>query len=243
MKKIIGIIVLIALCPTLLLTLYVRWRQEGYLSYRDYEVKGVDVSSYQGEIDWPLLAGQDIRFAFIKATEGSGHTDPSFKKNFEEAGSAGLRIGAYHFFSFDSGGGTQADNYIAAVPKTSGMLPPVIDVELYGANVADPPDKETVHRELSVLLSRLETWYGAKPILYADESMYRTYIAGAFDGYDLWIRNTRSRPFPGFGRGWTFWQYTGSAVLDGYYGAEKHIDMNVFNGSLQQFEAYPESSK
>lgn len=77
----------------------------------------MDVSSWQGEIDWPTLAGQGLSFAFIKATEGSGFTDPRFSYNWEQARKTALRVGAYHFFSYDSPGETQADNFIAAVPR------------------------------------------------------------------------------------------------------------------------------
>ena len=90
-----------------------------------FPVRGVDVSSYQGEIDWDTLSGQNIQFAFIKATEGSSHVDPFFLHNYEEASQTDLRIGAYHFFSYDSSGGTQAENFISVVPKDKNMLPPV----------------------------------------------------------------------------------------------------------------------
>ena len=64
-----------------------------------YEIRGVDVSSYQGEIDWKVLANQDIKFAFIKATEGSSFVDEKFKSNYENAKKIeNLAIGAYHFF-------------------------------------------------------------------------------------------------------------------------------------------------
>ena len=71
-------------------------------SKKRYPVRGVDVSHYQGTIDWPVLAAQDLDFAYIKATEGSSHTDEKFAENWEAAKDTGLRIGAYHFFSFDS---------------------------------------------------------------------------------------------------------------------------------------------
>lgn len=62
-----------------------------------YPVRGIDVSSYQGEIDWGTLASQGISFAFIKATEGSGFVDERFAYNYSRAQKAGLRVGAYHF--------------------------------------------------------------------------------------------------------------------------------------------------
>ena len=67
-----------------------------------YKMNGIDVSRYQGDIDWEIIEGQGIDFAFIKATEGSSHIDPCFEKNWEEAEQTSIFPGAYHFFSFDS---------------------------------------------------------------------------------------------------------------------------------------------
>ena len=97
-----------------------------------FEIRGVDVSHYQGTIDWPILAGQDLDFAYIKATEGSGHVDECFADNWQEAGTTDLYIGAYHFFSFESEGAKQAQFYIDMVGSLHGKLAPVVDVEFYG---------------------------------------------------------------------------------------------------------------
>ena len=203
-----------------------------------YPVRGVDVSAYQGEIDWPVLVSQDIQFAFIKATEGSGYIDPYFESNFTNAAAANLRIGAYHFFSYDSGGKTQAENFISAVEKKSGMLPPVVDVEFYADKEKNPPQAQAVYEELSVMLTELEAYYGVKPIIYATEKSYKLYIANQFNGYDIWIRNVTGRPTLFDKREWTFWQYTNRERLDGYNGEERFIDMNVYNGSFAEFEHY-----
>ena len=69
-------------------------------SEEDYPIRGVDVSYYQGEIDWEILAEENIDFAFIKATEGSSHIDTKFKENWEQSGKTRLKRGAYHFFIF-----------------------------------------------------------------------------------------------------------------------------------------------
>ena len=79
-------------------------------SKKDYPVRGVAVSSYQGEINWRELEAPNISFAFIKATEGSGFVDEYFMENDKNASNTGIRIGADHFFSFDSPGKTQAEN-------------------------------------------------------------------------------------------------------------------------------------
>ena len=166
----------------------------------EYPVRGVDVSSYQGDIDWPVLAQQDIQFAFIKATEGSSFVDPCFAENFPQAQEAGLRVGAYHFFSFDSPGDTQADNFIRTVPPVEGGLPPAVDVEFYGDKAEHPPERETVQRELDCLLERLEAHYGVKPVLYATRESYDRYLAGGYTEYPLWIRSIAGQPALSDGR-------------------------------------------
>ena len=204
-----------------------------------YPVTGVDVSSYQGKIDWQVLAGEGISFAYIKATEGSSFVDPCFAENYEQAQQTGLRVGAYHFFSFDSGGKTQAENFIAAVPAFAGMLPPAVDIEFYGGYEKNPPELETVREQLKILLLGLEEQYGMKPVLYATQKSYRQYLAGDFADYDIWIRNVYTPPLLSDGRKWTFWQYTDRGRLNGYDGKEQYIDRNVFWGSAEEFSAYP----
>ena len=110
--------------------------ENGFKNYYIDGVKanttGIDVSYHQGDIDWETLSRQGIDFAFIKATEGSGYADTYFRNNYKNAADTDIRIGAYHFFSFDSPGKTQAENFIRTVPVTDDMLPPVIDLEYYG---------------------------------------------------------------------------------------------------------------
>ena len=208
-------------------------------SSQEYPVRGVDVSSYQGEIDWETLASQNISFAFLKATEGSSYVDPHFAYNYQQAQQTGLRVGAYHFFSYDSGGDTQADNFIRTVSPMDNMLPPVVDLEFYGDKEDNPPEPETVRSQLNILLDRLEEHYGMKPILYATEKSYSLYLAGGYEEYDIWIRNVITTPRLSDGREWTFWQYTNRARLDGYKGAEPYIDLNVFQGTASEWEEYP----
>ena len=207
-------------------------------SLAEFPVRGVDVSSYQGEINWELLASQNIQFAFIKATEGSSHVDSRFAENYSRAAETDLRIGAYHFFSYDSRGSTQADNFISVVYPIEGMLPPVVDVEFYGDKEKNLPDQETTQVELSVLLLALEDYYGIKPIIYVTEKSHRIFISGSFDDYDIWIRSVFSKPACELGSNWTFWQYADRAQLEGYSGEERFIDMNIFHGTEEEFQLY-----
>ncbi len=208
----------------------------------DYPVRGVDVSTYQGEIDWEVLSSQNIAFAFIKATEGSSLVDPHFSFNFTEAQKCNIAVGAYHFFSYDSPAETQAENFINAVEPFDGMLPPVIDLEFYGDEEKDPPTREYVDEQLGIMLDKLEACYRVKPIIYATEKSYELYLSGDYAEYDIWIRDVYFDPELSDGREWTFWQYTNREKLDGYIGREKYIDVNVFNGSTDDFASYPRYS-
>ncbi len=203
-----------------------------------YEVRGVDVSHYQGNIDWKILADEDIDFAFIKATEGSGHVDTRFYENWAAADDTDLKVGAYHFFSFDSPAETQAQLYIETVGDLSGRLIPVVDIEFYGDKFSNPPKEEELVAELKTLLSLLEAEYGVKPMVYTTYTFYYKYLNGELDGYPLWIRNIYFSPNVDMRGKWTFWQYTDQAMLNGYSGAEEHIDLNVFYGNLDKLDEY-----
>ena len=236
-----GLLLAVLLCAAIAAALlwFLRWR--GLILYaheadpEQWEVFGVDVSSYQGEIDWQKLAEQGVDFAFIKATEGSQLQDRMFSANWQGAAQAGVRAGAYHFLSYDSPGQTQADNFISQVPVTPGGLPPVVDVEFYGSYLEQPPEKEQVTAILDPLLERLEEHYGVKPILYVTYRSYYRYLAAGYGDYPIWCSSPTV--FPLVPR-WSFWQYSHTAQLEGYSGAQKHIDLNIFRGSWAEFQAF-----
>lgn len=236
MKRKSFTIILIILFLGLILTgLLIRNKNLGLTQVfaQKYELKGIDVSHYQGTIDWEMISEQGVDFAFIKATEGSSHVDECFEDNWKAAQQTDLYIGAYHFFSFDSRGKTQAVSYIETVGNLSGKLAPVIDVEYYGDKESNPPDKEEVTAQLKEMLAVLEEHYQKKPIIYTTYTVYHDYIKDEFEEYPLWIRNVY---FPPFFKKWTFWQYTDTAVLEGYKGTEKFIDMNVFKGTREELK-------
>ena len=205
-------------------------------SKKKYPIKGVDVSHYQGEIDWDKLSKEDIKFAYIKATEGSQHKDEQFDENWSKAQNTDLRIGAYHFFSLDSFGTDQAQNFCNTVTVVSKMLPPVVDVEPYGRyrNLSDT-DKEKMIEELQIYLQSVESFYKVKPVIYTTNEWWDV-LKNKFSDYDLWIRDVYGKPDSSLN--WTFWQYSNRHVLSGYSGTERYIDMNVFCGDEKEFYAY-----
>lgn len=204
------------------------------LNRSKYPVCGVDVSNYQGLIDWDKLEEQNVAFAFIKATEGSGHIDESARRNLERASKTSIKKSAYHFFSFDSSGETQAENYISVVGTDEIDMPPVVDIEYYADKKSNKPTKEETEQILRPLLEKLEEYYGVKPIIYTTLPVYFRYVKENFSDYPLWIRNVNFEPDL---MNWKFWQYCDKGELYGYKGEEKYIDLNVYNGTIEQFLA------
>lgn len=205
-------------------------------SFEKYPIRGVDVSSYQGDIDWEEISTNNIHFAFVKATEGSTFVDSHFKTNWNESNTTKLYIGAYHFFSFESSGITQANNYISTVGElTTYNLPPVIDVEYYNKKL--DVSVSNVRNELLAMAVMLENYYGKKPVLYVTKETYTDIVLNYLDNYTIWIRGVYEEPDYLGGDEWSFWQFSNRHVLDGYSGQERYIDMNVYNGTFDKFLA------
>ncbi len=198
----------------------------------DYAVQGIDISHHQQDIDWKLVAAQEIDFAFVKATEGSDHQDTMFHKFWREIKEAGIKRGAYHFFSPFSPAADQAKHFINTVKLQKGDLPPVLDAEITGKL-----QNKTLRKNTLTWLQAIEKHYGVKPIIYTNQKFYLSHFTGEeFDGYPIWIaryNSTKNPPFIPFGRQWAFWQYGDCGHLEGIKGC---VDFNVFRGERQQFE-------
>lgn len=187
-----------------------------------WPVQGIDVSHHQGRIDWAALPEQGVDFAWIKATEGGDHRDRMFAANWAGARAAGIRRGAYHFFTLCRPGADQAANFAAAVPRDPDALPPAIDLE-FGGNCSARPSREILLRELGAFLRIVEAHSGRPAILYLTvefEVHYR--ISKAVDR-PLWLRRIFLRPNFG-GRPWTVWQASAFHRLRGIEGG---VDWNV----------------
>ena len=198
----------------------------------DTDVIGADISMFQGDTDMAKLKEQGIQFVIIKATEGSTYKDEYFAANWQNAKEAGLPAGAYHFFSFESSGKTQAANFINTVGPVGGRLLPVVDVEFYGNFHVERPKKEDLIRELQDYLDALEEEYGIKPMIYTDPEINKKYLKGTFDAYPKWLRSVYYPLSIQAGDDWYIWQYTDRGELEGYSGHEKYIDLNVLNKKI-----------
>lgn len=211
--------------------------QFNYPSPERFPVRGVDVSHHQGEIDWPALAAQGIRFAYLKATEGGDFKDRRFEENWREARKTGLAVGAYHFFLAGKSGAVQAANFIQSVPDEPDTLPPVLDVE---CPVLPPgPEREEVKERIAECLAIMAAHYGKTPVIYTTYEAYAAYIQGKFTEYPLWIRSVFTAPDEAaLARTWLLWQYSSRVRLSAYSGPERYIDMNAFNGPEEAFTRF-----
>jgi lysozyme len=209
----------------------------GKASPKNYAVHGVDVSRWQGNIDWQTLRSQGANFVYIKATDGGDHLDPMFKKNWRDAQRAGLKRGAYHFFYWCRVASEQADWFIRNVPRVEGALPPVIDVEYNRQSSCKRRMSAEKRREkMQVFMDKLEAYYGQRPIIYTAPDFYRDNLRGHFQNYPFWLRAVAQHPSKVYpGRNFVFWQYSGSGLSQGVKGK---IDLNVFNGSEAQWRRW-----
>lgn len=192
-----------------------------------YQVHGIDVSHYQGDINWKMLEqtrqGQfPIRFIFMKATEGGDYPDDRFTANFDSARAHGFIRGAYHFYNPKTDANKQADFFIQSVKLEPGDLPPVLDIEKKGK------DMKKLQSDLKLWLRKVENHYGVKPIIYASYKFKTRYLNDSvFNTYPYWIAHyyVDSVRYEG---DWKFWQHTDVGTLPGI---EEKVDLNVFNGS------------
>jgi lysozyme len=198
-----------------------------------YSIHGIDVSKYQHLIAWEEVKKMNIRgiqmgFAFIKATQGTGTTDPQYYRNWKKAKEAGIVRGAYHFFIGSKDGEVQAENFIDKVDLDTGDMPPVLDVEQL--NGATP---EQVRREAKRWLEIVEAHYGVKPIIYTNVDFYNRNLGSDFDGYRLWAAHYYQPQQPRINRGWIFWQHSDEGRVNGIV---SKVDFNVFNGDSADFK-------
>ncbi|MEZ4322374.1 MAG: GH25 family lysozyme [Myxococcota bacterium] len=192
-----------------------------------YGVRGIDVSHHQGWVDWPRVAeSREVSFVFVKATEGTTHVDRRFHRNWAGAREAGLRVGAYHYFSLCRTGADQAAHFIATVPRVPDGLPPVVDIEAdRRCNRDDRLARTGV--EVAAWVDAVQAHFGVRPLVYASSSFERTHLAPAGIGGPLWLAAYTRSPR---NRGWTFWQYTDRGRVPGIRGP---VDGNVFHGTLE----------
>lgn len=196
-----------------------------------FTVYGIDVSGHQGKIDWIKFhqhrQESGIQFVFIKATQGAAFKDAYFAYNLFNARQIGMATGVYHYYDMEVDPVEQAEHYIRTVELVEGDLPPVLDIE---GKVHNP---KNMRNDVRTWLELVQEHYGVAPIIYCNLSFKRDYLSDPyFDNYPLWLAHYTDSFV--YDRPWHFWQSSEKGRLPGICTA---VDLNSFNGTLEEFEA------
>ena len=201
-------------------------------------VQGIDISRYQGHIDWDRVRRSGIHFAYMKVSEGGDHVDDRFYQNWEAAQRAGVARGVYHFMYWCRTGAEQAIWFSHAVPHDRTQLPPVLDLEWNNHSESCPRrvSREDALAKIHKMLEIMEYHTGKRPVIYTDINFHRDVLEGELKGYDFWLRSVAAEPHERYNnRPWTLWQYTATGRVPGIDG---NVDRNVFNGSERDWQRW-----
>lgn len=179
--------------------------------------KGIDVSSYQGIIDWNKVFADGITFAFIKATEGTGWDDPNFITNFSQAKKAGVKRGAYHFGHPNNDPIAEASHFISRLNGDYGDLPLTLDIEVTNGKTPAEITAWTV-KFLDYVHSQTN-----HPVQYYTYTRFLQLNLNldSLSEYPLWIANYAATAGVD---GYSIWQYSDAGVVNGINGK---VDMNI----------------
>jgi lysozyme len=210
-------------------------------------LQGIDVSSNQGSIDWNVVAGSNLSFAFLRATIGAHTADGQFSGNWARIRGTGMIRGAYHFFWPLASASDQADNYIETVGRLMpGDLPPALDIE--ESYLKANPEQDVwmtiaPDNRLPMILNwltRVEHAESIKPIIYSRKNYLLSLLGNGLEelaSYPLWIAHYTTDPqpeIPSTWRDWAFWQYTDAGRVNGI---SADTDQNRFGGTLIDLKA------
>lgn len=233
-KIIVTLIVITTVIIVLIQMFYSGIVQCNYPSSKKFPVRGIDISHHQKSIDWDLLQKEKIDFVIIKATEGKDFTDTAFMINFQSAKRSGYKVGAYHFYRLCTDVNLQAEHLLRTTKNLDLDLPLSIDLE-FGGNCKTTKSTDEIKKELYIFLESIYLQTQRKPMVYATKEFYDKYLVSGFDDYPIWIRDVYTKPVLADNKTWTMWQYACRGRLDGIKGP---VDLNVFNGSREQFNAW-----
>ena len=200
----------------------------------DYSIHGIDVSSYQGRIDWQRVKSMHedsvhIGFAFIKATEGILLVDPYFQRNWRECRKAGIICGAYHFFRPKYSGKWQAKLFLQTVKLQKGNLPMVVDVEQL-----DGKSPIIMRQELDDFLKAVILKTKTIPLIYSGLTFYNNNLAGYYNELPLWLSSYNHAELSiSATTNWQFWQHSEKARVNGVF---NFVDFDLFRGDSVAFK-------
>lgn len=192
---------------------------------------GIDISHYQGKINWRELrtSHHPIEYIFIRSTMGVDGKDTEFKVNWIKAKQHNYIRGAYHYYRPNENSTEQFRNYSNTVNLIDGDFIPILDIEKESKFGMD-----NLRAGVLNWLQLAEERYGVKPMVYTGLSFYNNYLKGYIDDYPLWIA-AYSGKHRVEGVDWTFHQFTEYTSVKGI---KTTVDGNDFNGSLEDLNQF-----
>lgn len=188
-------------------------------------LEGIDVSHFQGNIDWPQVKRAGIMFVFIKATQGQHTVDQKFEYNHTALEQLHMPWGVYHYLDPDVDPNAQANHFINTVGDHIGHFPPVVDIEAF-----EHQSIEKTRAVLETYITLIEKYYNCKPIIYTAPGFWNKLEDHEYGRYGLWLANYAPVPtIPKGWKTWLFWQYSSQSTVSGI---NAEVDLNKFNGDL-----------
>lgn len=196
-------------------------------------ILGIDVSEYQGRIDFAglqlQLQNRQIEFVVVRATMGKDGVDARFKQNWEGFRTLPVKRGAYHYYRPNENSTQQAQNFIKTAKLKPGDMIPVLDIEKHSTIQS----KDKLREGLKNWLQIVEEHYGVKPMIYTgDRFFWEVLHDHGFDEYPIWVANY-NRVMEPETENWAIWQFSEKGSLPGI--GEK-IDLNVLVGAQDALE-------
>jgi lysozyme len=197
---------------------------------------GIDVSHWQGSIDWSRVKAAGVKFAFAKATEGRQTVDARYAANRDHAEAAGVTVGAYHYARPDrttNDAAREANWFVDHAGLRGRHLLPVLDLESTGGL-----GRKALTNWVRTWLAQVQSRLGVKPVIYTYPYFWLDYMGNttwfAANGYRvLWIAHydVTSPKVPASnwdGAGWTLWQLSNCGRVSGIDGC---VDVDLYDGT------------
>ena len=190
---------------------------------------GIDVSHYQGKINWDTVktSSHPIEYVFIRATMGKNKKDHQFLQNWKSAKKHNYVRGAYHYYRPSENSTKQFNNFKSVVKLETGDFIPILDIEkesIFG--------RKNLRKGILNWLRLAEEAYGVKPMIYTGLSFYNHVLKGYVDNYPIWIA-AYSGKHRVKNTDWTFHQFTEKVIVNGI---REYVDGNDFNGTLEDLK-------
>lgn len=206
-----------------------------HLGEKTQPIHGIDVSHDQGDIDWVKVAGTDVSFVYLKATDGITYKDPRFDSHMavlsQQRSAQGknaqqntnpktLLYGAYHFFEAEDDPEKQAQNFIDRLSAYPFSLAPMVDVE-----VTKDQQPDVIQKRLKIFLDKVQSATGCSPVIYSYKSFWELNIGPSFDEYVFWLADySQTMNAPAKVKNLVLWQYSEKGRVNGISGS---VDLDV----------------